>query len=239
MKCHSDQKGHRLRPILADAITGVRAAATATARAHEAQRGGQAHPCRRVGAGASPRGEGTRELTEQWARHARRGWQPRMADHGRKRPRAPPHDAAFLISHPPAAPPSFLPPVRPQRCQLAGPKPRRTPAHGPQIKNPDKGPSLRTGHSLCVVGLPNNPKAVIIGGCTADGVVNEVWNLKLGVEMLEWESPNIGQPDKAPAPRWRHTATLLRTLRPPPPSSSSALLAGRCSVQLLSAGHHG
>jgi len=73
--------------------------------AHEAQRGGQAHPCRRVGAGASPRGEGTRELTEQWARHARRGWQPRMADHGRKRPRAPPHDAAFLISHPPAAPP--------------------------------------------------------------------------------------------------------------------------------------
>ena len=113
-------------------------------------------------------------------------------------------------------PPSLLPPVRPQRCQLAGPKPRRTPAHGPQIKNPDKGPSLRTGHSLCVVGLPNNPKAVIIGGCTADGVVNEVWNLKLGVEMLEWESPNIGQPDKAPAPRWRHTATLLRTLRPRP-----------------------
>ena len=81
-----------------------------------------------------------------------------------------------------------------------------------QIKNPDKGPSLRTGHSLVVVGLPNNPKAVIIGGCTAEGVVNEVWNLKLGVEMLEWESPKIGQPDKAPSPRWRHTATLLRTL---------------------------
>ena len=81
-----------------------------------------------------------------------------------------------------------------------------------QIKNPDKGPSLRTGHSLVVVGLPNNPKAVIIGGCTAEGVVNEVWNLKLGVEMLEWESPKIGQPDKAPSPRWRHTATLLRAL---------------------------
>ena len=79
-----------------------------------------------------------------------------------------------------------------------------------QIKNPDKGPTLRTGHSLVVSGLPNNPKAVIIGGCTAEGVVNEVWNLKLGVETLEWEKPKIGQPDKAPSPRWRHTANLLR-----------------------------
>ena len=61
-------------------------------------------------------------------------------------------------------------------------------------------------------GLPNNPKAVIIGGCTAEGVVNEVWNLKLGVETLEWEKPKIGQPDKAPSPRWRHTANLLRAL---------------------------
>ena len=79
-----------------------------------------------------------------------------------------------------------------------------------QIKNPDKGPTLRTGHSLVVSGLPNNPKAVIIGGCTAGGGVNEVWNLKLGVETLEWEKPKIGQPDKAPSPRWRHTANLLR-----------------------------
>ena len=79
-----------------------------------------------------------------------------------------------------------------------------------QIKNPDKGPTLRTGHSLVVSGLPNNPKAVIIGGCTAEGVVNEGWNLKLGVETLEWEKPKIGQPDKAPSPRWRHTANLLR-----------------------------
>lgn len=79
-----------------------------------------------------------------------------------------------------------------------------------QIKNADKGPELRTGHSVVVTGLPNNPKAVIIGGCTSTALVNDVWNLKLGSETLEWEKPKIGQPDSAPSPRWRHTATLLR-----------------------------
>ena len=83
-----------------------------------------------------------------------------------------------------------------------------------QIKNGDKGPDLRTGHSVVVTGLPNNPKAVIIGGCTSTALVNDVWNLKLGSETLEWEKPKIGQPDSAPSPRWRHTATLLRASRP-------------------------
>eukprot|EP01043_Picozoa_sp_COSAG02_P020951 COSAG02_NODE_1050_length_14962_cov_13.500774_3_plen_85_part_00 len=81
-----------------------------------------------------------------------------------------------------------------------------------QIKNPDKGPELRTGHSVVVTGLPNNPKAVLVGGCTSSALVNDVWNLKLGAESLEWERPKIGQPDSAPSPRWRHTATLLREL---------------------------
>jgi hypothetical protein len=91
-----------------------------------------------------------------------------------------------------------------------------------QMKNPDKGPSLRTGHTLVTVGLPNNPKAVLIGGCGPEGVTNDVWALKMGAENLEWEKPKIGNPDSAPSPRWRHTATLLRECphqRPPPPRS--------------------
>ena len=83
-----------------------------------------------------------------------------------------------------------------------------------QVKNPDKGPELRTGHSVVVTGLPNNPKAVVIGGCTSSALVNDVWSLKLGAESLEWERPKIGQPDSAPSPRWRHTATLLRKSSP-------------------------
>lgn len=71
--------------------------------------------------------------------------------------------------------------------------------------------------------MPNNPKAVIIGGCTSDGVTNDVWSLKLGQETLEWEKPKIGQPDSAPAPRWRHTATLLRASSPPYPFHPSPL----------------
>ena len=71
------------------------------------------------------------------------------------------------------------------------------------------GPSLRTGHALVTTGLPNNPKALLIGGCTEEGVVNEVWALKLGAEAMEWEKPKIGQPEKGPSPRWRHTANLL------------------------------
>ena len=70
---------------------------------------------------------------------------------------------------------------------------------------------MRTGHSLSVIGLPNNPTAVIIGGCTADGVVNDVYTMKMGQETLEWnKAVKIGQPDQAPSPRWRHTATVLR-----------------------------
>jgi hypothetical protein len=97
-------------------------------------------------------------------------------------------------------------------------------ALAPQIKNPDKGPELRTGHSVVVTGLPNNPKAVIIGGCTSTALVNDVWNLKLGAESLEWERPKIGQPDSAPSPRWRHTATLLRASASRPRASRPRLL---------------
>ena len=80
------------------------------------------------------------------------------------------------------------------------------------VETPCKGtaPCSRTGHSCTVVGLPNNPHAMLFGGITSDGLSNEVWTLKLGAEQLEWKKPKIGQPEQAPSPRWRHTATLMR-----------------------------
>ena len=80
-----------------------------------------------------------------------------------------------------------------------------------ELKGKEKtgAPTLRSGHSLVTIGMPNAPKAVMIGGMTSEGLTNEVWNLKLGAEIFEWEKPKIGQPDKAPSPRWLHTATTL------------------------------
>ena len=79
-----------------------------------------------------------------------------------------------------------------------------------ELKKPELAPSMRTGHSLSVIGLPNNPTAVIIGGCTPSGVVNDVFTMKMGQEALDWNKAiKIGQPDQAPSPRWRHTATVL------------------------------
>ena len=60
------------------------------------------------------------------------------------------------------------------------------------------GPSLRTGHSLVTIGAPNNSKAIMIGGCSEEGVVNEVWALKMGAESFQWEKPAIGQPEVGP-----------------------------------------
>ena len=81
---------------------------------------------------------------------------------------------------------------------------------GAQLKNAKLGPSQRTGHTVNVLGLPNNPTAVVFGGCTADGVVNEIFTLKLGQETLEWtKTPKVGGLEYAPSPRWRHTATTM------------------------------
>jgi dynein heavy chain len=77
------------------------------------------------------------------------------------------------------------------------------------IKNADNGPVKRSGHSVTIIGLPNNPSLIVIGGFTEAGHVNDVWQLKLGAEQVEWVKPKIGQPDYAPSPRWRHSANLL------------------------------
>ena len=47
-------------------------------------------------------------------------------------------------------------------------------------------------------------------GRIVPGLQNDLWTLKLGQEKYEWKKPKVGQPDKAPSPRWRHTATLMR-----------------------------
>ena len=77
------------------------------------------------------------------------------------------------------------------------------------VKNPDKGPVKRSGHSVTIIGLPTNPSLIVIGGFTEKGHVNDVWQLKLGSESVEWVKPKIGQPDYAPSPRWRHSANLM------------------------------
>jgi hypothetical protein len=77
------------------------------------------------------------------------------------------------------------------------------------IKNPDAGPAKRSGHSVTIIGLPNNPTLIVIGGFTEEGHTNDVWQLKLGAENVEWVLPKIGQPQYAPSPRWRHSANLL------------------------------
>ena len=77
------------------------------------------------------------------------------------------------------------------------------------IKNADNGPVKRSGHSVTIIGLPNNPSLIVIGGFTEAGHVNDVWQLKLGAEQVEWVKPKIGQPGHRPSPRWRHSAKPL------------------------------
>ena len=77
------------------------------------------------------------------------------------------------------------------------------------VKDTAEKPSKRSGHSVTIVGLPNNPQLVVIGGFTEKGHVDEVWQLKLGAEQVEWARSKIGQPKSAPCARWRHSATLI------------------------------